>query len=213
MADAFTRAMAEMPLVAILRGVTPDTILPVADALIDAGFRLIEVPLNSPDAFTSIARLVRHCPDGVLAGAGTVLTPEDVGRLADTGASLLVTPNTDPQVIAAGVRAGLVPLPGCLTPTEAFAALRAGARGLKIFPASRMGPAYLKDLRAVLPPGTPLLPVGGIDVAGMAAWHATGAAGFGFGTNLFVPGRPPAEVAAAARALTAEWRRLQEAAA
>ncbi|SOD96952.1 2-dehydro-3-deoxy-6-phosphogalactonate aldolase [Caenispirillum bisanense] len=206
--DRFEDAMAAVPLVAILRGVTPDTVLPVADALMAGGFRLIEVPLNSPDAFTSIERLVAHCPPEVLVGAGTVLTPADARRLAETGASLLVTPNTDADVIATAADSGLIPLPGCLTPSECFTALKAGARGLKIFPASRMGAAYLKDLRAVLPKGTPLLPVGGMDVGTMAEWRATGAAGFGFGSNLFAPGREPALIEEAARALCAEWRRI-----
>lgn len=208
MPDLFDQAMADLPLVAILRGVTPDTVLPVADALMGAGFRFIEVPLNSPDAFASIERLVRHCPAEVLVGAGTVLTPEDAGRLAATGASLMVSPNTDAEVIAAGARAGLIPLPGCLTPTECFAALRAGARGLKIFPANRMASGYFKDLRAVLPKDARLLAVGGMTVDTMAEWYAAGADGFGYGSNLFAPGRDPAEIAAAAKELVAEWRRL-----
>ncbi len=212
MADLFETILADVPLVAILRGVTPDSILPVADALMAGGFRLIEVPLNSPDAFTSIGKLAHHCPQTVMVGAGTVLTPEDVGRVADAGGRLLVTPNTDPEVITAGVAADMIPLPGFLTPSEAFAALKAGARGLKLFPASRMGAGYLKDLRAVLPPATPVMPVGGMDLATLAEWRAVGADGFGFGSNLFKPGRPPAEIEAAARALVAGWRDLAKAA-
>ena len=198
--------MAELPLVAVLRGVTPGEIVAVADALIGAGFRMIEVPLNSPDPFASIARLVAHCPQGVLAGAGTVLAAEDADRLADTGARLMVTPNTDAAVIARGVARGLVPVIGCLTPTEALLAVRSGARALKIFPASRFAPSYLKDLAAVLPAATPLIPVGGIDAANMAPFVEAGAAGFGFGTGLYVPGRPPDEVARRAEAAVAAYR-------
>ncbi|MBB4285974.1 2-dehydro-3-deoxy-6-phosphogalactonate aldolase [Roseospira goensis] len=205
---AFEAAFAAMPLVAVLRGLTPDEALPVADALVDAGFTLLEVPLNSPEPFESIARLLAHCPPGVMVGAGTVLTPEDAGRLAALGAGLMVTPNTDPGVIDAGVRAGLVPLIGCMTPTEALLATRHGATVLKVFPAARLGPDYLKDIRAVLPRGTRLIPLGGIDVSRMAAFHAAGADGLGMGSNLYKPGRPAAEVGAIARDLVAEWRRL-----
>ena len=120
---AFDKAFATLPLVAVLRGVTPDEVLPIADALVDAGFRLVEVPLNSPDPFVSIAKLVKHCPADVAVGAGTVLTPEDAGRLAAIGAELLITPNTDAEVIRAGVRAGLATMIGCMTPSEALAAL------------------------------------------------------------------------------------------
>ncbi|EKV28587.1 2-dehydro-3-deoxyphosphogalactonate aldolase [Caenispirillum salinarum AK4] len=209
MTDAFDTAFDGMPLVAVLRHITTDEIIPVADALVDAGFRFLEVPLNSPDAFTSIGKLAKHCPPHVLTGAGTVLEPSQVRRLADTGAKLMVTPNTDADVIDAAVSAGLYPLIGCLTPTEALQAVRRGARGLKIFPASRMGPDYLKDIRAVLPQGTRLLPVGGIGLETMEAFHRTGADGFGYGTNLYKPGRPAADVGETARALVTEFRRLR----
>lgn len=209
MTDAFDTAFADMPLVAVLRHITTDEILPVADALMEAGFRFLEVPLNSPDAFTSIEMLTRHCPKGVMTGAGTVLEPEQCARLADTGAKLMVTPNTDAAVIDAAVSADLYPLIGCLTPTEALLAVRHGARGLKVFPASRMGPDYLKDIRAVLPKGTKVLPVGGIGLETMEAFHKTGADGFGYGANLYKPGKPAAEVGATARALVAEYRRLR----
>lgn len=189
MTDAFEQAFDDMPLVAVLRHITPEEIIPVADELIDAGFRFLEVPLNSPDAFTSIEMLTKHCPSYVLTGAGTVLEPSQCKRLADTGAKLMVTPNTDVDVIDAAVSAGLYPLIGCLTPTEALQAVRHGARGLKIFPASRMGPDYLKDIRAVLPQGTKILPVGGIGLETMETFHAKGADGFGFGTNLYRPGK------------------------
>ncbi|WP_413208085.1 2-dehydro-3-deoxy-6-phosphogalactonate aldolase [Rhodospirillum sp. A1_3_36] len=209
MTDMFDAIMGDMPLVAILRGVTPDTILPIADALVEAGFRLIEVPLNSPEPLTSIERLAAWCPDGVMVGAGTVLTAEQVRQVADVGGTLAISPDTDAEVVAASAEAGLIPLPGFLTPSEAFAALRNGARGLKLFPASRMGPGYLKDIRTVLPKGTVVMPVGGINLSVMADWRAAGAGGFGFGSNLYVPGRSAEEVGAIARDLVAEWRRLR----
>lgn len=206
--DSFDRAMRDMPLVAVLRGISPEEIDDVADVLVQAGFRFLEVPLNSPRPYESIARLVERCPPEVLTGAGTVLWPEQVGRLAALGATLVVTPNSDAPVIEASVREGLYPMIGCLTPSEALQAVRYGARALKVFPASRMGPNYLKDVRAVLPSGTRLIPVGGIDRDTMEAFHKTGADGFGFGTNLYVPGRTASEVGARARDLVAEYRRL-----
>ncbi|MCC5978301.1 MAG: 2-dehydro-3-deoxy-6-phosphogalactonate aldolase [Salinarimonas sp.] len=206
--DKFDLAMRDMPLVAVLRGISPEEIIPVADGLMAAGFRLIEVPLNSPRAFDSIEALVAHCPADVLTGAGTVLNVAEVRRLAQTGARLMVTPNTDPDVIRAGMTAGLVPVIGCLTPSEALSAVANGARALKIFPASRMGADYLKDIRAVLPEGTKLLPVGGINAQSMPAFHATGADGFGFGTNLYKPGMSADEVASNALHLVQTWRAL-----
>ncbi|KPQ11711.1 MAG: 2-dehydro-3-deoxyphosphogalactonate aldolase DgoA [Saliniramus fredricksonii] len=206
--DKFDLAMRDIPLVAVLRGITPEEIIPVADGLMAAGFRLIEVPLNSPRAFDSIAALAAHCPPEVLTGAGTVLDVTQVRRLAQIGAQLMVTPNTDPDVIRAGAAAGLIPLIGCLTPSEALSAVANGARALKIFPASRMGPDYLGDIRAVLPAGTRLIPVGGINAQSMAAFHAKGADGFGFGTNLYKPGMSAEEVASNALALVRTWRAL-----
>lgn len=205
---AFGEAFAAMPLVAVLRGVTPDEVLPIADALVDAGFRMIEVPLNSPDPFTSIAKLVKHCPKTVAVGAGTVLRPEDAGRLADTGAELLITPNTDAEVIDAAVRLGLVPMIGCMTPSEALTALKHGAQALKLFPAARLGAAYVKDIRVVLPKGTKLVGLGGIGLAEMEDFVKAGIDGFGFGSNLYKPGRSASEVGAIAKDLVAEWRRL-----
>ncbi len=211
MSSRFEDAFADVPLVAVLRGITTAEILPVTDALVAAGFRLIEVPLNSPDAFESIARLVAHVPATVAVGAGTVLRPHEVDRLAGLGADLLVTPNTDPTIVAAGARAGLVPLIGCMTPSEALSALAHGAAGLKLFPAARLGPAYVKDVRAVLPKGTKVLAVGGIGLAEMEPFHKSGCDGFGFGTNLYAPGRAAAEVGRVAVDLVAEWRRLARA--
>lgn len=205
----FEHAFAELPLVAVLRGITPAEVLPVADQLIDAGFRLIEVPLNSPDPFASIAKLVEHCPPGVAVGAGTVLTPEDAGRLAALGAELLITPNTDPEVIRAGVRAGLTTMIGCMTPSEALSALRNGAAALKLFPAARLGSAYIKDVRAILPKGAKVVALGGIGIPEMAEYRAAGYDGFGFGSNLYKAGRAAAEVGAIARDIVAEWKRIE----
>ncbi|MAM11588.1 MAG: 2-dehydro-3-deoxy-6-phosphogalactonate aldolase [Rhizobiaceae bacterium] len=206
--DILDDAFAAMPLVAILRGVTVDEIDAVADAVIDAGFRFIEVPLNSPDPFTSIARLAGRLPDNVLVGAGTVLEVGDVDRLHEAGGTLMVSPNVDPVVIAKAVSYGMATMPGALTPTECFQALKAGASAVKIFPAGRMGPDYLPDIKAVLPKGTRLLPVGGVDVTNMAAFMEKGAAGFGFGSTLYKSGKSVEEIAVSARALVAEYRRI-----
>jgi len=201
-------AFQAMPLVAILRGLHPDDAVAVGTALAGAGITLIEVPLNSPDPFDSLVRLLELLPPSVAIGAGTVLSPEDARRLADIGGHFLVAPNTDAAVLDAAAKAGLATLPGCLTPTEAFLALRHGAAALKIFPANRMGPGYLGDLRAVLPAGTRLLPVGGVDAANLGDWRSAGADGAGFGSALFKPGMDPAEIEARARGLVQAWRAL-----
>nr|WP_272213202.1 2-dehydro-3-deoxy-6-phosphogalactonate aldolase [Marinicella sp. W31]MDC2879152.1 2-dehydro-3-deoxy-6-phosphogalactonate aldolase [Marinicella sp. W31] len=172
--DILDDAFAAMPLVAILRGVTVEEVDAVADAVIAAGFRFIEVPLNSPDPFTSIVRLSARLPEDVLVGAGTVLDVADVDRLHEAGGTLMVSPNVDPAVIGKAVSYGMATMPGALTPTECFRALKAGASAVKIFPAGRMGPDYLPDIKAVLPKGTRLLPVGGVDVTNMAAFMEKG---------------------------------------
>lgn len=203
--DLFEAICADRPLVAILRGITPQEVIPVADALMEAGFRLIEVPLNSPQPFDSIERLARHCPSTVVVGAGTVIHPEDVGQLASAGGQLVITPNTNPQVIEAAVRADLIPIPGCMTPSEAFIALSAGARALKLFPAARLGTAYVKDLRSVLPKGTPVMAVGGISADNLLDWKKAGIDGIGFGSNLYKVGWTPTQVGTAARELIRLW--------
>ncbi|GGO82778.1 2-dehydro-3-deoxy-6-phosphogalactonate aldolase [Marinobacterium nitratireducens] len=203
------QALRDLPLIAILRGITPDEVVPVAEALIGAGFRMIEVPLNSPSPWDSIERLRRHCPEQVLVGAGTVLDAEQVSRLARLQAQLLITPNTDPAIVGAGINAGLAPMIGCMTPTEALAAAKAGASALKLFPAARLGTGYLRDIRSILPPGLPVIAVGGINRDNMADWHAAGITGFGFGSNLYSPGRPACEVGRIAAELVSEWQRLE----
>lgn len=195
----FTVHLAACPLVAILRGVRPDEVEAIGTVLLDAGIRIIEVPLNSPDPFESITRLSGLAAGRALVGAGTVLDIEAVARVAAAGGQLVVSPNTDPIVIAASVAAGLVSLPGFFTPSEAFVALAAGAHGLKLFPAEAATPAVLKALRAVLPPAVPVLAVGGITAEGMSAWTAAGASGFGLGSGLYKPGMTAAAVSEAAR--------------
>ena len=182
------------PLVAILRGVSPDEAEAVGEALVGAGLRIIEVPLNSPDPFESIARLTRRFGDRALIGAGTVMTAADIARLAGAGGRLMVTPHADPDLVREAKRHGLVALPGFFTPAEAFALIRAGADGLKLFPAEAASPAVLKALRAVLPPALPVLPVGGVSPETMAPWRAAGAMGFGIGSALYRPGDDAAAV-------------------
>jgi 2-dehydro-3-deoxyphosphogalactonate aldolase len=195
-------AMARCPLVAILRGVALDEVEGVTEALVEAGFAMIEVPLNSPDPFTSIASVQRRFGADALIGAGTVLSEDDVARVADTGARLVVSPNVDPTVIAATHRAGLVSLPGYSTPSEGFAALKAGATGLKLFPAEGTLPQVLSAQRAVLPKGVPILVVGGVSPDTMARWAGI-ADGFGLGSALYKPGFDAAEVGRRARAFVA----------
>jgi 2-dehydro-3-deoxyphosphogalactonate aldolase len=204
--DRFRDAMRELPLVAILRGLKPEEAPAIGDVLVEAGFRLIEVPLNSPRPLDSIAALRKRFPDAVI-GAGTVLTVAEARDVASAGGELVVAPNFDRDVVVETVRLGMASLPGILTPTEAFAALEAGAHGLKLFPAEIASPAVVKALLAVLPKGTPLIPVGGIGADNLGAWRSAGAAGFGLGSSLYKPGDDAATVRAKAASIVSAWRK------
>lgn len=192
-------------IIAILRGITPEEALDVTHALLDAGITKIEVPLNSPDPLDSIAAMVDAFGQSAQIGAGTVLEVDQVAQVAATGARLVVSPDTNPAVIAATVDAGLLSYPGIFTPTEAFAAIRTGATGLKLFPAFKMGLDGLKAMRAVLPAEMPVYAVGGVGPADFVEWRAAGAAGFGLGTAIYAPGMAASEVAARARDAVAAW--------
>ena len=183
----FNTALSALPLIAILRGLTPAEALPIGQALVSTGWTLIEVPLNSPQPLDSIAAMVDAFPQAMV-GAGTVLTPSDVRNVHAAGGQLIISPNFNPAVVREAVRLGLVCLPGVMTATEAFAALDAGAAGLKMFPAEMATPAVIKALRAVLPASTVVLPVGGITPESMAAYLDAGANGFGIGSALYKPG-------------------------
>lgn len=195
----------DRPLIAILRGVTPTEAAGMAAALIDAGITKIEVPLNSTDPFDSIRTMAAAHGADALIGAGTVLSTSDVGRVAQAGGKLIVSPNCDQRVIAATKAADMQSWPGVMTPTECFAALKAGADGLKIFPASLLGPDGIKAIRAVLPPGTQVYAVGGAGAENFADWMAASADGFGIGSALYKPGFTVAEVAARARDMVAAF--------
>ena len=191
------------PLVAILRGITPDEAVPVGEALVAAGIAVIEVPLNSPEPVESIRRLSARFGDAALVGAGTVMTEAQVAEVAAAGGRLLVTPHADPALVRAAKLRGMLAAPGFFTPAEAFSLLAAGADALKLFPAEAASPAVVKALLAVLPPGTALLPVGGMSAETIGPWRAAGAAGFGIGGSLYKPGDGPGAVGARARALRA----------
>jgi 2-dehydro-3-deoxyphosphogalactonate aldolase len=204
--DSLRTRFAACPLIAILRGVTPDEVEAIGGALVDAGISIIEVPLNSPDPLASIEKLAKRFGGEALIGAGTVLTTGQVMQVAGAGGRIIVSPNTDIEVIAATTQAGLVSAPGYFTPTEAFAALKAGAHVLKIFPAEGASPKVVKAHCAVLPREVPLLAVGGITPDRMAAYLAAGASGFGLGSALYRPGQSAGEVAAQARGFVAALR-------
>jgi 2-dehydro-3-deoxyphosphogalactonate aldolase len=205
--DKFNAVMAQLPLIAVLRGLTPEEALSIGNAIVKAGFRLLEVPLNSPRPLESIALLRRHFPQAVV-GAGTVLDAQAVRDVHAAGGELIVAPNFNPDVVAEARRLGLVSLPGVMTPTEAFSALDAGATGLKFFPAELASPSVLKALLAVLPKGTPLMPVGGIIPDDMVFWREAGAAGFGIGSALYRPGKSVAAVREDAQRFVAAFKKV-----
>ena len=198
--------LTQMPLIAILRGITPDEAVPVGLALAEAGLRIIEVPLNSPQPLQSIERLVRELGTRCLVGAGTVMGAAQVDAVAQAGGRLIVMPHGDEAVIRAAKARGLYCAPGIATPTEGFAALAAGADALKLFPAELLTPAVLKALRAVFPSEVLFVPVGGITPQNLAAYAAAGANGFGLGSALYKPGAAAQDVAARARAFVSAWR-------
>jgi 2-dehydro-3-deoxyphosphogalactonate aldolase len=195
--------LARCPLIAILRGIRPDEAVAVTTSLELRGLAIVEVPLNSPDPMTSIAALARAFGDRLLIGAGTVMTEAQVGEIAAAGGKLIVTPHADAAVVRAAKRHGLLAVPGIFTPAEAFAMLGAGADALKLFPAEGASPAMLRSMRAVLPFGTMVLPVGGIDASNMSEWMAAGAVGFGIGSAIYKQGDSAETVSAKALALVA----------
>lgn len=193
------------PIVAILRGVKPTEILDIAAALVAAGIQGIEVPLNSPDPLESIGKLCDAFGDQALCGAGTVLSAQAVDDVAGVGGKLIVTPNTDPEVIARAVELNLTAMPGFATPSEAFAAVKAGAKALKLFPAGTFGPGHIKAIKDVLPKDIAVYAVGGVGAANLDVWKAAGVAGIGVGGELYKPGYTAAEVGERAAALVAAW--------
>ena len=203
------QALAQNGLIAILRGLHPQEAAAVGEVLYAAGFRVIEVPLNSPSPYESIAILRKALPPDCLIGAGTVLTPEQVELVKEAGGQVIVMPHSDAKVLRAAKAAGLYLSPGVATPTEAFAALEEGADILKLFPAEQMGPAVVKAWLAVLPAGTILAPVGGITPDNMQVFIDAGVKGFGLGSGLFKPGMTPAQVATNAKAYVAAWKSLR----
>lgn len=201
------QSIAASPIVAILRGVRPEQVLNVADVLYAAGIRVIEVPLNSPDPFASIVALASVRRSDWVIGAGTVLSVTDVERTRDAGGQVIIAPNCNTEVIRAALNAGLQVMPGIATASEAFSALQAGAKFLKLFPAVTYGPRHLQALSAVLPAGTRVFPVGGIGAADIPVWLAAGAAGFGFGSELFKPSYSLSDITQRASGLMAEFRK------
>jgi len=204
MKDWFARC----PLIAILRGVRPDEVVAVCHALERAGVAIVEVPMNSPEPLVSIGKLAQTFGERLLIGAGTVMTPEMVRAVHGVGGQLLVTPHADPELVRTAKGLGMMAAPGFFTPAEAFSLLRAGADAIKLFPAEAANPATVKAVRAILPPGTLVVPVGGVSVENIPDWTAAGAAGFGIGSSIYKPGDTPEIVEKKARALVAAVRGL-----
>ena len=205
--EVFDRYFNQCPLVAIIRGVTPGEAVDIAGALYEGGIRIIEVPLNSPEPLKSVRSIADALGDQALIGAGTVLQPDDVARVRDAGGQIIVSPSMNPEVIRATVEAGMVSSPGVFTPSEAFAALNAGAHTLKLFPAEAASPKVVKSMRAVLPKDVPFLVVGGVTPESVAGWLDAGADGFGLGGGLYRPGQSPDETRKKARAYAEAVRR------
>jgi 2-dehydro-3-deoxyphosphogalactonate aldolase len=206
-AHTLAQGLSQLPLIAILRGLTPAEAPAIGQALVDSGFAMIEVPLNSPEPLRSITVLTSQFPE-TLIGAGTVLNTEQVKDVHAAGGRLIVSPNFNPAVVAQALALNMVVLPGVATPTEAFAALESGAHGLKLFPAEMISPSTLKALRAVLPKATALMPVGGITPDNMTVYRAAGATGFGLGSALYAPGRSVDQVRERALAFVRAWQLL-----
>jgi len=202
----FANAVSECGLIAILRGITPSEVDAVGEALCKAGIRIVEIPLNSPDPFTSIRKMRVACGDRLVVGAGTVLCTEDVDTLKVHGGQFCVSPDCNPAVIARAIELGMDPVPGIFTPTEAFTAIRAGATHLKLFPAEAASPATVRAWRAVLPNHLRIYPVGGITPSHMKDWMDAGVAGFGIGSNLYKPGFTAQDVAESAQTFVTAWR-------
>ena len=205
----FADAIAECGLIAILRGITASDVVAVGQALLEAGIRVAEIPLNSPDPFTSIEKMNAHFHGKLIVGAGTVLSLQDVNMLKTHKGQISVSPDCNEAVIRRAVEMGLVPLPGVFTPTEAFAAIRSGATHLKLFPAEAASPVTVKAWRAVLPRHVNIYAVGGITPSNMQSWIDTGAAGFGIGSNIYKPGFTADDVSKSAREFVAAWRALK----
>jgi 2-dehydro-3-deoxyphosphogalactonate aldolase len=196
-------------IIAILRGVKPSEVLEIGDALYEAGVHIVEVPLNSPDPFVSIAALADRFANRMVVGAGTVLDTESTEKLKISGGLISVSPDSNPAVIASAIKLGLVPLPGVFTPTEAFAAIRAGATHLKLFPAEAASPITVKAWKAVLPKRASIYAVGGVTPDNMQSWFDAGCAGFGIGSNIYKAGKSPADVRQSAAEFVAAWKALK----
>ena len=207
----FNAALAQCPLVAILRGIKPNEVIEIGCCLVDAGFTLIEVPLNSPDPLNSISKLANNFGNDTVIGAGTVLRTSEISAVANAGGQIIISPNTNIDVIVETKRLGLISMPGIATTTEAFAALGTGADALKMFPAEGLSPSVLKAMRAVLPQNVPILPVGGIGVNNMEAYVAAGAQGFGIGSSLYKRGKTTVEIAHDARLMISAWKACRKA--
>ncbi len=206
----FNEYFQRLPLIAILRGITPKEVIAVGHVLVDAGFSIIEVPLNSPEPIESIRRLSKEFGDKLLIGAGTVLSSEAVREVKAAGGRIIVMPHSDPAVVREAKAQGMVCTPGIMTPTEGFAALANGADALKLFPAEAVPPKVVKAVRAIYPKGTPLIPVGGITPDNMSDYVAAGANGFGLGSALYKNGKSAEEVGKSAQAFAAAWAKLSE---